>query len=1526
MQGPALRTKSARTRLSLGLSFLIVLTLVVVAALPSTSSAKKDAVASNTTQKQSNPEFVPGEVLVRYRSELVAKQQTLQTLVSSDGRQLAIQIERFDGADIVPGLRLAHVAPGDTMAAIQALKQQPDVLYAEPNYVLHLDVDPNDPRFTSGELYGLTKIGAPTAWDTIKGSSDSAQPGFGSPRIVVGVIDEGIDVGHEDLLANIWTNPAETAGDGIDNDGNGFIDDIHGYDFALNSGAITPQLHGTHVAGTIGAVGNNTTGVVGVNWSVGLMSLKFIDGFQSDTSDAIRACSYAKQMRDLWVSTGGLKGANLRVLNNSYGSTGFTQSFLDAINALNQSGILMVAAAGNLDGFSVEPDNDVKPYYPASYNAPNVVAVAATDQTDGLWSQSHFGLNSVQLGAPGVGILSTAPGNSYVSLNGTSMACPHVSGAAALLLAKNPNLTPQQLRALLIFNGELVPSLSGKTLTGRRLNVLNSLTALNEGDTAPPGTVTGFNVISQNGRMFNVGWTASGDDGAVGQASLYVVTFTDASTGAVILVKNVSPAATSVSQSINFKLPYRHTSGTLTLREFDNSGNEGVPATLGVFVNPLVGDPYLTSVGSPVTLSTGGVGLSTNCDDCFKTQALAFTFPFFGENFTSVAAGSNGSLYFSTHLANDSQSTVAGLSQYKMVAGLWGDLRTDERFGDDIYVISDASHIIFRWQAVTFNDDPALEFPVNFEIELRIDGTILTRYGAGNTHVSPVVGISAGEPDAYVITSYTSEAPAEINLTNAAEVTFLPRSPTTVATLSVASSNPAGGVTITVSPNDAGGLGSGPTPFTRSYQLLSLVNLTAPATVGGNLFQKWQRDGADWATTAATTVTMDAAHTMTAVYVATLTVASSNPNVGVSITVTPNDNGGFSSGMTQFTRTYNNGTVVNLTASATTVSGNVFLKWQRDGVDSVTTQATSVTMDANHTMTAVYVTPHTLTVASSNPANGVIITVSPNDGNGAGNGTTQFARVYAPGTVVSLTAPATAGGNNFLKWQRNGSDFAATAATSVPMDAPYTMTAVYSTPRTLTVASSFPDSGVSITVTPNDRGGLSSGTTQFTRTYNDGTVVNLTAPASAGGNPFKLWQRDGVDLPDPQATSVTMDGNHTMTAVFNNSVQFTVPQFSAFETETTPCSNPACGASVTVTVSRLGSTAAPASVDYTTSDDVATQKGDYIISAGRLNFAVGEASKSFTVFIVDDVYQEGTEKFKVVLSNPVGTTLGVRSVADVAIFDNDLSPPTTNPLDNADARFYVREHYVDFLNREPDAGGLGFWTDQITSCGTDTACKDVRKINVSAAFFLSIEFQETGYLVERLYKTAYGDATGTSTFNGTHQLSVPVVRFTEFMADSQEISRGVVIGQPGANQLLENNKVAFIDSFVQRSRFTTAYPGSMSNATLVDTLNTNSGGALDSGQRNNLVNQLNASTMTRAQVVRAVAEDSDLNNTEKNKAFVLMQYFGYLRRNPNETPDADYTGYDFWLTKLLQFNGNFVSAQMVEAFIVSGEYRHRFAP
>ena len=275
---------------------------------------------------------------------------------------------------------------------------------------------------------------------------------------------------------------------------------------------------------------------------------------------------------------------------------------------------------------------------------------------------------------------------------------------------------------------------------------------------------------------------------------------------------------------------------------------------------------------------------------------------------------------------------------------------------------------------------------------------------------------------------------------------------------------------------------------------------------------------------------------------------------------------------------------------------------------------------------------------------------------------------------------------------------------------------------------------------------------------------------------------------------------------------------------------------------------------------------------------------------------------------------------------NSFSPKhvcSANPID--DAEFFVRQHYADFLNRQPDAAGLAYWTNQITSCGADQSCIEIRRVNVSAAFFLSIEFQETGYLVHRLYKAAYGDVAGTSTLDGTtHQLSVPSLRFQEFLADSQQISQGLVVGQPGWQQVLENNKQSFIASFVQRDRFTTAYPPNMTAAQFVDALNVNAGGALSASERNQLVGELESGAKTRAQVLRAVAEDADLHNAEVNRAFVLMQYFGYLRRNPNDAPDSDHTGYEFWLNKLNQFNGNFVNAQMVTAFITSIEYRQRF--
>jgi len=261
----------------------------------------------------------------------------------------------------------------------------------------------------------------------------------------------------------------------------------------------------------------------------------------------------------------------------------------------------------------------------------------------------------------------------------------------------------------------------------------------------------------------------------------------------------------------------------------------------------------------------------------------------------------------------------------------------------------------------------------------------------------------------------------------------------------------------------------------------------------------------------------------------------------------------------------------------------------------------------------------------------------------------------------------------------------------------------------------------------------------------------------------------------------------------------------------------------------------------------------------------------------------------------------------------------------------VKQQYLDFLNRQADAAGLAFWSNDINSCGSDQSCIDSRRVDVSAAFYLSIEFQQTGFLVERMYKTAFGDATGTSTLNGSHQLSVPIVRFSQFVPDTQTIGQGVQVGIGDWQTQLEMNKANFAAAFVQRTSFAQAYPTNMTPATFVDVLFRNAGVSPSATDRNAAIAEFGNAADTsnlaaRGRALRDVAENSTLSTNENNRAFVLMQYFGYLRRNPNDPPDGDYTGFEFWLTKLNQFGGNFQNAEMVKAFITSTEYRQRFGP
>ena len=351
--------------------------------------------------------------------------------------------------------------------------------YVEPDQVVQVSATPNDPSFLDGALWGMQKINAPAAWDIQNNAED----------VIVAVIDTGIRYSHEDLASNMWRNPGETGLDangndkatkGIDDDGDGYVDDVYGINAITGSGDPNDDFfHGTHCAGTIGGVGNNATGVVGVAWRAKLMACKFLGsegwGF---TSDAIACIDYARK-----------KGA--RIMSNSWGGGGYDPALVDAIAAARDAGIIFVAAAGNSAS-----DNDIYPFYPASYDLDNIVSVAATDFYDGLAYFSCFGRTSVDLGAPGVEIYSclNSSDSAYGYLSGTSMATPHVAGALALLKAHLPNLSYTQLIRRVFETVDPLPALSDKCVTGGRLNLekmltLSAPTGLSPGSAAPDGSV-----------------------------------------------------------------------------------------------------------------------------------------------------------------------------------------------------------------------------------------------------------------------------------------------------------------------------------------------------------------------------------------------------------------------------------------------------------------------------------------------------------------------------------------------------------------------------------------------------------------------------------------------------------------------------------------------------------------------------------------------------------------------------------------------------------------------------------------------------------------------------------------------------------------------------------------------------------------------------------------------------------------------------------------------------------------------------
>ncbi len=509
-------------------------------------------------------DFAPGELLLQVQTghEAVVEQHFSERGGRAIERIHTKAMQTAEGAGL---MRVALPQGADVLESAKSWANIPGVLSAEPNWWVETSVA-NDPYYASGSrLWGLysddsgSASGPSGTTNQFGSAAEKAwQAGYvGSSEVVIGVIDEGIQFNHPDLAANIWVNPTEVAGDGLDNDGNGYIDDVNGFDFFNNDGSIydgTGDDHGTHVAGTIGGVGNNGIGVAGVAWNVKMISAKFLGPTGGYTSDAVRALDYLTALKN--------SGVNIVATNNSWGGGGYSSALHAAIIRSANAGILFVAAAGNNGA-----NNDTTANYPSNYSTlvaasgqpaaayESVIAVAAIDSTGALASFSNYGATQVDIGAPGVSINSTLPGNTYGAYSGTSMATPHVSGGVALIAASDSTLSAKSIRDILLNSARSTTSLVGKTVTGKRLDVGSALTV-----PPPPSAseirITGGSIQEGNSGSRSLAFTITLSSAAASPVSVDFATGGGTATAGIDYLSNsgtliFNPGETSKSISID---------------------------------------------------------------------------------------------------------------------------------------------------------------------------------------------------------------------------------------------------------------------------------------------------------------------------------------------------------------------------------------------------------------------------------------------------------------------------------------------------------------------------------------------------------------------------------------------------------------------------------------------------------------------------------------------------------------------------------------------------------------------------------------------------------------------------------------------------------------------------------------------------------------------------------------------------------------------------------------------------------------
>jgi len=1272
-----------------------------------TSSTVWSAQTPKSAKISKKNAHAPDRLLVRFKAGAPAQSinDALGKAKGNSGKQKGKAIKGLKkdrSFKSMEGLKLVHLPPGRNLQdAISQLKKNPNVLYVEPDYQLTLNATPNDTSYSS--LWALhnsgqtiwgqagtadVDINAPEAWNVTTGSTS----------VVIAVLDSGVNHSHPDLLDNMWVNPGETASNGIDDDGNGYIDDIYGIDaYNSDSNPMDDNKHGSHVAGTISAVGNNGVGVTGVSQSTKIIGCKI---GASDGSIYVSAAVICMDyVYDLKVN----RSVNIVATNNSWGGGSYSVAMYQAIEKHMNAGILFVAAAGN-DG----TNNDASPHYPSNYYLPNVIAVAATDNQDNLASFSEYGRRSVHIGAPGVGIYSTTLSSNYEFLQGTSMATPQVSGLIALLAAEDGSRDWKTLKNLVIAGGKDIASLDSTTVSGRRIRAWDSdgtgsmtcsnqtvssvlhpvassttialggsigLAMLNIKCATPNGGLTvtgtgpasvndiyllddgqGFDKIANDG-IYSAYWTAPATAGS------YTLTFPDSQTASVTVGSSLTP--------------YRKAS-TTTYSWRDLSGLTPNALSSGAY--------YSVGTSFPIEFAGYSSGYSTLYFTAKGTLSFQAAMSTDGTNIEIPNAGFNSLIApFWDDLVASSGNVRIGATSTEYVME-WQVPHTDNAGSVHFQVVftKDSSDIIFNYKDVTFGT-ASLDAGASASVGVQVTATDGVMYSQDSAALSANTALlwqlDSGAP--------TASAGSDQNVAGAASVT-----------LSGSGTDPDSG-SLTYSWSQISG-----TSVSITNANAASASFTAPNTTETLQFILTVTDDAGRKAQDAISVNVTESSTTTDVISLSSTVYNASEGDGTA-TITVKRAG---EGNGQITVNY-------ATSDATATAGSDYtatsgtLTWT-DGQTGNKTFTVSITDDSSKE------NPERLNITLSNVSSGgtlyqpsAELYIADNEATvryadaylsvseGDGTATISVERVGSTSGAISVDYATISGGTatastdyttttGTLNWA-SGVGGTKSFTVTIADDSTFESTEYINLQLSNAVSTSIDSANHALYINDNDSsvrvqstdysvnesdgtatvsvmriggssgaisvdyatvaGGTATATSDYTSTsgtlsWADGNSDTKTFDVTiVNDSDVESLETINVQLSNPTSTTIA-DADSTIYIYDDEAIfKFSAPEYSV--TEGT--------ASVSISVTRVGGTAGAVSVDYTTTNSTAVSGSDFTAASGTLNWADGVGgSKSFSVTITDDSDVESFEKLTIDLSNAVGATISTSS-APVFIYDNE---------------------------------------------------------------------------------------------------------------------------------------------------------------------------------------------------------------------------------------------------------------------------------